>query len=711
QPMPSPATCYDISGQRENRKLNDKVGNDLPSRDVDEDDDDDELVYTPIESPLFAAYNLYEHSYATPPTSNEFVLLQSLQHTTSYLCQTSDRNDLASIRHTCVEPNSNSYPFSCRDHLSHGLINSTVRQPDVEERPISDYVQVYHTGHYHNLNHGTRSQQLNLRGDNNHRNGIATIRRINPNNELDYHPIRYFVDVRHSGFSYMPRIRRLRHPGHEEVRDVKPSDYTFETISKARLERLQPSKEITAHNIREYSLVYHPGYSHVFPRKSLNGNIPPIRLVAKILPTSPFLKKSRNQTQNSEFQDCPVYDKSGAEAFSSKEISKPQKFSVPKVYDETAKFVENGNKSQRITKNEEKRNFALETTEKWSSLPSSPHTTNKNEVVNKEGTHTVFTDQHGGYSCRRWKYGCHEDVEKDRVRKEAYGVASMSHNSPPELTNKQSDLQSVLLREHVQAYLHGQSWDAANDSETDHNLSASTAKKASEEDTAQQIRLAPLVAHNRSADNSVSTKLKGRQNDDSTGFLGFWEPGSRMLGKDSVGLSAYPSSDKYVGPLDDISCRKDIDKISFDVPAPAVYEPTAEHHGSDHHRVHLVTRWRHGGDEEVVEKDHVRPETYGIASTSYDGPLELTTRESDLLSTPLEEHAQVYHHGQSWDAANDSKTDHNLSVSTANKPSEEVTARQIRLIARVPHNRSADNSVSTKLKGKRSEDSTGLFRL
>uniref|UniRef100_A0A158P7W8 4_1_CTD domain-containing protein n=1 Tax=Angiostrongylus cantonensis TaxID=6313 RepID=A0A158P7W8_ANGCA len=241
-------------------------------------------------------------------------------------------------------------------------------------------------------------------------------------------------------------------------------------------------------------------------------------------------------------------------------------------------------------------------------------------------------------------------------------------------------------------------------------LSVSTANKPSEEVTARQIRLIARVPHNRSADNSVSTKLKGKRSEDSSGLFRLWKPGSRMFDKDSVGLSAYPSSDKYVGPLDDISCQKDIDKIPFDVPAPAVYEPTAEHHGSDHHRVHLVTRWRHGGDEEVVEKDHVRPEAYGIASTSYDGPFELTTRESDLLSTPLEEHAQVYHHGQSCVSIKRSKAAGNWLAYFArgirSLEASRESVEKIRLIAHVPHETSEESFGSAKLKVWSSQDST-----
>ncbi|RCN33736.1 hypothetical protein ANCCAN_20427, partial [Ancylostoma caninum] len=127
----------------------------------------------------------------------------------------------------------------------------------------------------------------------------------------------------------------------------------------------------------------------------------------------------------------------------------------------------------------------------------------------------------------------------------------------------------------------------------------------------------------------------------------------------------------------------------------------------------LFGRWRHEGDEETVEKDQVRPETYGVASTSYAGPLESTARQSELQSAPLREYAQAYHHGQSWDAGKDVKTPTSESEHTAGKKAvlhlrtspvkekhsptaQEEEARRIRLIARVPHSTSEEEPDLSK---------------
>ncbi|VDL87690.1 unnamed protein product [Nippostrongylus brasiliensis] len=94
--MASPAATYEVSGQSEKRKLDDKVGNGLPSGDDDHDDDDgDELVYTPVESPTSAAYYLSERSSTySPTTSNEFCRTQ-MGHTSYHSWQSATEGSAA----------------------------------------------------------------------------------------------------------------------------------------------------------------------------------------------------------------------------------------------------------------------------------------------------------------------------------------------------------------------------------------------------------------------------------------------------------------------------------------------------------------------------------------------------------------------------------------------------------------------------------------
>uniref|UniRef100_A0A914RZW8 Uncharacterized protein n=1 Tax=Parascaris equorum TaxID=6256 RepID=A0A914RZW8_PAREQ len=87
-----------------------------------------------------------------------------------------------------------------------------------------------------------------------------------------------------------------------------------------------------------------------------------------------------------------------------------------------------------------------------------------------------------------------------------------------------------------------------------------------------------------------------------------------------------------------ISC-KDVDKSKY----PPKSDQSVDH---DHlHRPFAYTT--HGGKIEVVGEGDVRPKTYGLPSTSYDGPLENVSRAEEMSSTPIRDHVSVYHSGTS----------------------------------------------------------------
>ncbi|KHJ97794.1 hypothetical protein OESDEN_02239, partial [Oesophagostomum dentatum] len=201
-----------------------------------------------------------------------------------------------------------------------------------------------------------------------------------------------------------------------------------------------------------------------------------------------------------------------------------------------------------------------------------------------------------------------------------------------------------------------------------------------EEEEAHKVRLIARVPHGTSEDEPESSKPRKEQ--DSSGLFGFWKTGKAKHHGTPADETAYPTTEKYVGPLDNVKRQRDIDQLPFKVPVTTAYKPSAEVSKATaykpsaevskpsvevpkkatevtettHRQVHIFGRWRHEGDEETVEKGQVRPETYGIASTSYDGPLESTARSSDLDPTPLRDYARVYHSGQSWDTGKAVKT-------------------------------------------------------
>ncbi|CAJ0930124.1 unnamed protein product, partial [Mesorhabditis belari] len=127
--------------------------------------------------------------------------------------------------------------------------------------------------------------------------------------------------------------------------------------------------------------------------------------------------------------------------------------------------------------------------------------------------------------------------------------------------------------------------------------------------------------------------------------------GSRRSTKE--GEEPYPIvSEPYEGPLDSVDRENDLEKIPLDTtPVPESKTTTI----TTTRRFFLFGRVRHEGEEEVIEQEHVKPDTYGLATTSYEGPLEELPREDDLGASPLGEHAAVYHPGDSWLTANEQK--------------------------------------------------------
>ncbi|VDM67120.1 unnamed protein product, partial [Strongylus vulgaris] len=316
-----------------------------------------------------------------------------------------------------------------------------------------------------------------------------------------------------------------------------------------------------------------------------------------------------------------------------------------------------------------------------------------------------------------------ETVEKERLKLESYGMPSTSYEGPLESTARASELQPVPLKDYARAYHSGQSWGAVkpvgkitegeHDKKKDEYISKKTEddhaaeerasghgaeKKAilhlkkspaaqeksptrSEEET-KKVRLIARVLPSTSEDEADSKKTE--KDGESSGIFGFWKAGKRKQ-HEATRVETPASTEKYEGPVDRINRQKDIDKLPFKAPAPVPYRPrsregeqqgraftSSTHEVETTHRPQLFGRWRHEGEEETVEKDKIRSDTYRLPLGSYEGPLESTARHSELESKPLRDYAQAYHHGQSWDATKDTK------VSTRSAEGEHLTGKKAR---------------------------------
>ncbi|EYB99813.1 hypothetical protein Y032_0120g956, partial [Ancylostoma ceylanicum] len=467
EPMASPAVSYEVSGQNEKRKLDDKVGNGLPS-------DDDELVYTPVESPSSAAYYLSERSSACSPNSNDFVFSHQMKSaTTPYSWRTSEREQNSSaasggVYYTGVESVKGFRSFPQQASVStHSTIDSIEKRAEMEQRPINDSVHVYHPGNYQNLRHQPRPVNLFNNDVNNQRNGVTAVRRLGPDNEMDRHPIRYFVDVQHSGASQIPRVSRVRHPGKEETGPANLSNYSFSKGSDTpvAVQRLEPQRELTCHNIRQYSSVYHSGSSQISPSKSLEDDSPTVRLVARVQPASfpqerlqpASLPRERSQPASHNNGALEVSPRSG-EPFDSKNNGESSsgmlrfwKIKDWKHGEKTKRDAKTRNESDEYA---ESRTFVGKTStmatgtkhdeemhrQGEATVTSHPSSSNDSHPKEQNVSSTAYTSTtgiavHHGHLFGRWRHeGDEETVEKDQVRPETYGVASTSYAGPLEST-------------------------------------------------------------------------------------------------------------------------------------------------------------------------------------------------------------------------------------------------------------------------------------
>ncbi|VDP01681.1 unnamed protein product [Heligmosomoides polygyrus] len=656
------------------------------------------LVYTPVESPTSAAYYISERSSACSPSSNEFNRSQ-ISRTPLYSWKMSESGGgTASASHAGAasptggdaagrysyhnEPSS-SYSLPNRSSpFASSSIDSTEKRPDIEQIPIDGAVQVYHEGHYYRLENQPRAHHVQQRYYNAQRNGVPSVRRLGPDQEMDPHPIRYFVNVHHSGSSHIPRVSRDRHPGREEVGAADPSNYIFRMDPATPVQRLEPHGELPSHNIRQYSSVYHHGSSLLPNAKQTDENAPPVpppRLIARVLPSP--LVKAQAQTAADGSSAAVIEGKKQKDLNESKDSSKIR--STLKT-----RQLENGEAEVAAQKHT--------ATESTSHHVSSRTVTSHDITPQKPGrTQQKQTNLFG----RKRHEGEEDTIEKERVRPETYGVTSAASTAPLDSTTRSSELASVPLQQHAQAYHHGQSWDDGKAMKLSTgtgvlHLKTTPVKRSKSPTTdgeTKKLRLIARVPKKSTEDEADTTKPKKGQ--DSPGRLAFWKSGGRKHRGDShEGANGYPTTDKYQGPLEDVNRQKDIDLIPITSPKSVPYKPAPADAVSrpNGQQTHLFGRWRHDGEEETVEKSQVRPESYGVASTSYDGPLDSTTRNSDLPSVPLQEHAKAYHAGQSWHASKDVNTgnaavQHMKSpVKEKSSPTSDDETRKVRLIARVP---------------------------
>ncbi|ULU14440.1 hypothetical protein L3Y34_016733 [Caenorhabditis briggsae] len=145
-------------------------------------------------------------------------------------------------------------------------IPNTYPTNELPQIPIERIVHVYHEGHYDRLSPRHQQQRVELPygfGNYTPRNGVSHVDNLQPDGEMDQQPIRFYVDVRHSGASRRDPAKRLSHPGKEDVKEkIDLKDYEFSAASTSDpLHRTELSREVQPVNIQQFTRRYHSGDS------------------------------------------------------------------------------------------------------------------------------------------------------------------------------------------------------------------------------------------------------------------------------------------------------------------------------------------------------------------------------------------------------------------------------------------------------------------
>ncbi|CAL2028560.1 unnamed protein product [Caenorhabditis brenneri] len=175
-------------------------------------------------------------------------------------------------------------------------IHRTHPANELQEIPISHTVTMYyHGGAYERLS-PRRQQRPDLPygfGNYTPRNGVSHVDNLQPDGEMDQQPIRFFVDVRHSGASRRDPTKRLSHPGKEDVKEkIDPKDYEFAPASTSdTIHRTELGREVQPANIHQFTRRYHPG------QYSQQPDPPQYRLITHV---HPLVVSTREESKNGQ---------------------------------------------------------------------------------------------------------------------------------------------------------------------------------------------------------------------------------------------------------------------------------------------------------------------------------------------------------------------------------------------------------------------------
>uniref|UniRef100_A0A1I7TKX3 FERM domain-containing protein n=1 Tax=Caenorhabditis tropicalis TaxID=1561998 RepID=A0A1I7TKX3_9PELO len=603
---------------------------------------------------------------------------------------------------------------------------------ELPEIPIERIVQVYHSGHEQGSPQRQRAEVPYGFGNYTPRNGVSHVDNLQPDGEMDQQPIKFYVDVRHSGASRRDATKRLSHPGKEEINEkLNPKNYEFPAASPSDpLHRTELSREIEPANIHQYTRRYHAtgGYNelsdppqyrlitHVHPlvvssrEDSRNGqsssNVTAtisqreqvvstkvrrespdadrrVRLSASVdrsgNVTDTTEEMARSATTTSEVttttttvvtstvekkQKKPKIPPSSKESSSQETRSRFGGFFTkkrPAGYPESSEFsgeMDTTHRTQELESSHfkhpevQKKTKTTIVTSSFSTEPSSEgHQEKKRSLVAVE---TPEVPKKYRLIARTRHEGEEDVVEKP----EAYPMSSELHEGPVEDIHRQSELDEVPFDRQA-----GVEVPAKKTVEKKQKKCPKKVPAVPEEPETKEVRLiARIRSEPKEQQEQKEKKPKG------TSKFGFF---SRSTKKTSEDLETTEKSHEF--------------------------EPTQTPTSSPT-RFALFGRIRHEGEEEIVEK----PDPYGFASTSYEGPLEETARQSEIDEVPITDYSNVKEIRESWTVKKTpekkQKKTKKTAVPAAPVEQEEPEKKEIRLIAYEGSSKFGFFSRSTKTK-------------
>ncbi|CAJ0572865.1 unnamed protein product, partial [Mesorhabditis spiculigera] len=618
---------------------------------------DEELVYLPVESPLSAAYYTQEPLTASAAAASRGgAAVRFAQEETPR--GTGTRKRPRRLFGRDKGQGSGAVLLSAHLPANPEKTESLERQEEIPDVPIGSISAVYSKGYYATLPTQTTAKpspdELGRQG------------------ELAGYPIRYFVDVQHSGSSERYRTSRLRHTGSEDTNETLDyANYLFPTIEKEPVGRLEKSSDLPATHLAEHVALKKP--QPTVPRKAhkrkatKRGSIdsdsssnsissdskerqvrkPDSRLLAFLRNISP--RKSRDSTTQSS-----QYHYISTDRYDGPMQSIPRHLDIGHIPIPAVEHVEYPLDHQQSKQQKEARQ--------------------KTVVVVEEETKTTK---------RFFLFGRtrHEGEEEVADIVDPYNLDTTAHEGPLDDLAHEKDLEGAPLAEHATAYHHGESWRKSK-KEASPVLAVETPEET-QRTAVVYLKEVPQDEQPEVDETSIDEKKK-------RGF-GFHLPslkfGSKKGSKDISHEEPYPStSDKYEGPLDEVDRENDLEKL------PLEAQPSEHKETKTTKRFFLFGRTRHEGEEEVA--DIVDP--YNLDTTAHEGPLEDLAHEKDLEGAPLAEHATAYHHGESWRKSK-KEASPVLAVETPEEP-QRTAVVYLKEVPQDEHPEVAETSIDEKKK-------------